>query len=504
MLFNSYLYIFLFLPIALTVFFFLAKKSGEVTAICWLIAMSFVFYGWWNPAYVPLLAGSITFNYLCGQYLLSTTNRYAAGVVLALGVTCNLLLLGYFKYAGFFAEIATALSGTSFRVEKIILPLAISFFTFQQIAYLVDTYKKIVVSSGFLRYCLFVTFFPQLIAGPIVHHKEMMPQFHEARIFRFLSSNLALGSAIFIVGLFKKVVIADSLDVFVTPTFSMAAMGEDPGFYLSWLAAFAFSLQVYFDFSGYSDMAIGAALMIGIQLPVNFFSPYKAASISELWRRWHMTLTRFITEYIFTPISHKLARLSLKLNSNTWLLLVMANVIPLTVTFVLVGLWHGAGWNFVLFGLYHGLLLSLHTLWQGIKRATRMKFTMPTSLSVALTLLAWVWGVVLFRAENLTGVAVMYEAMLDISSFTALKEASLYSVVGIVVLYVLILILPNTEQIFHKHRPQFADKSMEKSRVSVKRIYWRESLPWAVFLAILFFTAMVLMTREIEFIYFQF
>jgi alginate O-acetyltransferase complex protein AlgI len=504
MLFNSYLYIFIFLPITLSVFFFVARRAGETTAICWLIAMSFVFYAWWNPAYVPLLAGSILFNYWCGRSLQNADNRHIAGAVLVLGITCNLLLLGYFKYAGFFAGIANALSGTEFLVGEIMLPLAISFFTFQQIAYLVDGYKKIVTSSGFLRYCLFITFFPQLIAGPIVHHKEMMPQFQESRIFCFLSSNLALGSAIFIVGLFKKVVIGDSLDGLVTPAFSAAELGENPGFYSSWLAAFAFSLQVYFDFSGYTDMAIGSALMIGIQLPVNFFSPYKAASISELWRRWHMTLTRFITEYIFTPISHKLARLSLKLASNTWLLLILASVIPLIITFVLVGLWHGAGWNFVLFGLYQGLLLSLHALWQQMKRAKRRKFTIPKSLSVALTLLAWVWGVVLFRADSLTGITAMYAAMLDISSLSAMKGASLYSAAVVVVLYGLTLILPNTEQLFHQHRPRLSDKSLEKLRISATRIYWKESIPCAIFFAALFFTAMVFMTRKIEFIYFQF
>jgi alginate O-acetyltransferase complex protein AlgI len=504
MLFNSYLYIFIFLPITLAGFFLLARIAGEMAAILWLILASFVFYGWWNPIYAPLLAASIAFNYLCGKYLQKTGDRYLAGLILALGVCFNLFVLGYFKYTGFFAEIANTLIDAQFDVKKLVLPLAISFFTFQQIAYLVDCYKRDVVAGGFLRYCLFVTFFPQLIAGPIVHHKEMMPQFLESRIFHFSPFNLALGFGIFVVGLFKKVVIADSLASFVTPAFGLAATGQDPGFYMSWLATFAFSLQVYFDFSGYSDMAIGAALIIGIQLPVNFYSPYKAASITELWRRWHMTLTRFILDYIFTPVSIRFARLSMRLHTSHWLLLVLANILPLLISFLIVGLWHGAGWNFVLFGLFHGLLLSLHTLWQEFRRARKFKLQIPRSLGVAMTLLAWVWGLVLFRAGSLTGVSTMYESMLDFSSLSQDFNVPLNWAIGIPLIYFLVLVLPNTEQLFHQYRPRLADKTMEKSRTTQARLLWRENRSWAVFLGILFFISVVMMNREVEFIYFQF
>lgn len=504
MLFNSYIYIFLFLPVTLSGFYLIARRGGPTAAIAWLIAMSFVFYGLWNPDYVLLLAGSIGFNYVCGKYLVDADGHGGALPALLIGITANLALLGYFKYIGFFADIANVLIGTAFSMDTIILPLAISFFTFQQIAYLVDAYKGEISGSGFLHYCLFVTFFPQLIAGPIVHYKETMPQFQEAGIFRFLPFNLALGSAFFILGLFKKVVIADSLSAYVTPAFTMAAAGQDPGFALSWLGAFAFSLQVYFDFSGYTDMAIGAALMLGIHLPANFFSPYKASSITELWRRWHMTLTRFIREYIFMPISLRFARFSLKLNASPWLLQLLANVLPLLIAFVLVGLWHGAGWNWILFGLLQGVLLSVHALWQELQRTTPLKkVKIPTSLAFTMTLLIWVWSMVLFRTDSLPAAQLMFNAMLDVSALTQGIDG-LYQAVGTVLaIYILVLVLPNTEQLFHAHRPRLAEKPLEKKRTA-SRLTWSESPAWALALAVMFFIAVILMTREVQFIYFQF
>ncbi len=504
MLFNSHLYIFAFLPIALLGFFSLARIGGERAAICWLILLSLVFYGCWNPLYVPLLLASVVFNYLCGSYLQSATDRRLAGFVLALAVIANLLVLGYFKYAIFFADVANTLTGAEFNVQKIILPLGISFFTFQQIAYLVDCYRQEAVSGGFLRYCLFVTFFPKLTTGPIVRHREMMPQLLDSRIFQFSSTNLASGFGIFIIGLFKKVIIADPLARVVAPAFGMAAAGQDPGFYASWLASFAYALQVYFDFSGYSDMAIGAALMLGIHLPVNFYSPYKAASIAELWRRWHMTLTRLITELVFTPISLKFARLALSLHSNKWLFVVLANVLPLFIAFVVVGLWHGAGWNFILFGLFHGALMGIHALWQEIRRATGLKRQFPTALGVAITLLVWVWGVVLFRATDMAAISTMYASMLDFSAMAQGIDVPMDWVIRVVLIYVLVLVLPNTEQLFHQYRPKLADKKLELSRTSLATFAWRENGAWATLLGILFFVGLMFMGGEVEFIYFQF
>jgi len=504
MFFNSHLYIFLFLPIAVAGFFVLARLGGEIVAITWLVLLSLVFYGWWDPIFVPLLLGSVAVNYLFGSYLQTAEDRRVAGYVLAIGVICNLLLLGYFKYAGFFADIAGNLIGADFHVGKIILPLGISFFTFQQIAYLVDSHKQDAAPGGFMRYCLFVTFFPKVVTGPIVRQKDMMPQILDSSIYRFVPHNIAVGLGIFTIGLFKKVIIADGLALVVAPAFSQAAAGHDPGFYMSWLAAFAYALQVYFDFSGYTDMAIGAALMFGIHLPANFYSPYKADSITELWRRWHMTLTRLITEFIFTPLSLRLARLSLDLSSNRWLMIVLANVLPLITALAVVGLWHGAGWTFVLFGLFHGVLMSVHVLWQELRRAMGLKLKMPTVLGVFLTLIVWVWGVVLFRAPNLTAASIMYESMLNFSAALQGFDAPVVLCVGIMLLYLLVLTLPNTEQLFHKYRPKLADKSLERSRISLTRFTWHENSAWAIFLGVLFFVAVLLMQPKVEFIYLQF
>jgi alginate O-acetyltransferase complex protein AlgI len=504
MLFNSYLYIFVFLPVSLAGFFFLARRVGDTAALVWLTALSFVFYGWWNPVFVLLLAASIVFNYGCGRFLQAASGEGRALPVLAFAITANLAVLGYYKYAGFFAGIANALFGTAFSVQAIVLPLAISFFTFQQIAYLVDAYKGDAPDEGFLRYCLFVTFFPKLIAGPIVRHREMMPQLQEARIFRFLSANLAVGSAIFIVGLFKKVVLADSLDAYVTPTFAMAEAGQVPSFVQAWLGVFACSLQVYFDFSGYTDMAIGAALMFGIQIPMNFFSPYKATSITELWRRWHMTLTRLIRECVFIPISLRLARISMRLNAGAWPMLLLANVLPLIITFVVIGLWHGASWNFVLYGFLQGLLLSLHAVWQQLQRSTALKrIRIPAALALAMTMLVWFWSIVPSRAASLPAIKLIYGAMLDAPALLQGIDG-MHQALGIVlVLYILVLWLPNTEQLFSAYRPRLGDKALERLRVASPFV-WQENPAWAAFLACVFFVAVVLMTHDVEFIYFKF
>jgi alginate O-acetyltransferase complex protein AlgI len=451
-----------------------------------------------------LLLGSVAVNYFFGSYLQTAADRRMAGYVLAIGVICNLILLGYFKYAGFFADIVGNLIGADFHIGKIMLPLGVSFFTFQQIAYLVDSHKQDTAPGGFMRYCLFVTFFPKVITGPIVRHKEIMPQLLDSSIYRLVPLNMAVGFGIFTIGLFKKVIIADGLVWVVAPAFSQAAAGQDPGFYISWLAAFAYALQVYFDFSGYTDMAIGAALMFGIHLPANFYSPYKADSITEMWRRWHMTLTRLITEFIFSPLSLRLARLSLNLSSNRWLMVILANVLPLIAAFLIVGLWHGAGWTFVLFGLFHGVLLSIHVLWQELKRTTGLKLKTPRVLGVFLTLLVWVWGVVIFRAPNLATASKMYESMLNFPAVLQGFDASVILCVGVILIYLLVLTLPNTEQMFHSYRPKLADKNLERSRTSPTWLTWRENGAWAMFLGILFFVGIVLMQSKVEFIYFQF
>ncbi len=304
MLFNSFEFLFLFLPLTL-VGFFLSSRIGRETGILWLVAASLFFYGWWNPVYLWLIVGSTLGNYLIGARIgaaLADSHRRQARFWLVLGVSANLALLGWFKYAHFFLDTINQFSGSEFTLPAIVLPLAISFFTFQQIAYLVDTWRGIQPEHRLSHYLLFVTFFPQLIAGPIVHHKEMLPQFLTTGETATRWSDLAVGLTIFALGLFKKAVLADGIAPYATPVFDAAARGETLTLLQAWGGALAYTLQLYFDFSGYSDMAIGAARMFGIRLPLNFHSPYKATSIVEFWRRWHMTLSRFLRDYLYIPL----------------------------------------------------------------------------------------------------------------------------------------------------------------------------------------------------------
>ena len=291
----------------------------------WLVLASLFFYGWWNPAYLLLIIGSMLFNYYTGVQLSYRQNRLFLGIAIAL----NLALLGYFKYANFFVENISDLAGLGWNIEHIVLPLAISFFTFQQIAYLVDAYRRETSEYNFLHYALFVSFFPQLISGPIVHHKEMLPQFirETARFIEY--RHLAIGISVFILGLFKKVVVADSLAPYSIEAFNAVAAGEMLTFFEAWKGALAYTFQLYFDFSGYSDMAIGLAMLFGIRLPLNFDSPYKANSVIEFWQRWHITLSRFLRDYLYIPLGG-----NRKGQKRRYL--------NLMITMLLGGLWHGA------------------------------------------------------------------------------------------------------------------------------------------------------------------
>ena len=303
MLFNSYEFIFLFLPTVLLCFHLIGKQGYHRVAIAWLICVSLFFYGWWNPAYLLLILSSVLLNYSVGVLLIHNSGRNLLSKnILGIGVSVNLAILGYFKYANFFVDNLNALSDTNLILNEVILPLAISFFTFQQIAYLVDAYRGKIIEYNFLHYCLFVTFFPQLIAGPIVHHKEMLPQFANDAIYKLRSKSLAIGMTIFALGLFKKVVIADGISIYATPVFDAAEAGIILTFFEAWSGALAYTFQLYFDFSGYSDMAIGIARMFGIRLPLNFNSPYKATSIIDFWRRWHITLSRFLRDYLYISL----------------------------------------------------------------------------------------------------------------------------------------------------------------------------------------------------------
>lgn len=389
MLFNSTIFLLAFLPFTLAGFYLLANKDKK-WRIYWLSMASFVFYGWWNPPYLLLLIGSIIVNFSLGKTIEKSGKRW----ILIGGIGFNLGLIAYYKYALFLCSMLAETMGMPIpqSVESILLPLGISFFTFQQIAYLVDTYRGKVVGHNFAEYTLFVNFFPQLVAGPIVHQKDILPQLARPR-FSVHSGKIAVGITLFIMGLAKKTVLADPLGNIATPLFA-ASLDGDIGFYAAWQAALSYTLQLYFDFSAYSDMAIGLGLLFGIQLPLNFYSPYKATNIIDFWRRWHMTLSRFLRDYLYIPLGGNKKGASRR-------------HINLMITMLLGGLWHGASWTFVAWGGLHGLFLVINHIWS----AAGLK--MPRILGWVITFLAVVFAWVLFRAENFESALRIYSAMLS-------------------------------------------------------------------------------------------
>ncbi|PHR59468.1 MAG: membrane-bound O-acyltransferase family protein [Arcobacter sp.] len=379
MLFNSYEFIFLFLPLSFFIYFFLLEKRLITGAKGFLVFASLFFYSWWSIAYLPLILSSMLFNYIVGNSLNENFKkvRIHKKSLLTFGVISNLALLGYFKYTNFFLENFNLAFDGSVPLLHLALPLAISFFTFQQIAYLVDSYRAETAEYDFLNYALFVTFFPQLIAGPIVHHAEMMPQFASKWNMVKNYKNIATGLFIFSIGLFKKVVIADHLALWANFGF---AHTQTLTMLESWITSLSYTFQLYFDFSGYTDMAIGAALLFNIKLPINFNSPYKALDIQDFWRRWHITLSRFLRDYIYIPLGGN-RKGPFRIYTN------------LLATFILGGIWHGAGWTFVFWGFLHGMALVTHRVWKSLG------FTMPKSLAWFITFnfinIAWVF----FRAK---------------------------------------------------------------------------------------------------------
>ncbi|MCP5153190.1 MAG: MBOAT family protein [Ectothiorhodospiraceae bacterium] len=416
MLFNSYEFLFAFLPLVLAGFYLLAPRAPWRITLGWLVVTSLFFYGWWNPRYLLLIGASIAFNFLLGRRLLRLRRiRGASGrSLLVLGVALNLASIAYFKYAGFMVSNVAALTGVSWSIDYIVLPLAISFFTFQQITYLVDAWRGETAEYDFVSYCLFVTFFPQLIAGPIVHHSEMMPQFARRRQPCEFSEDIAIGLFVFAVGLFKKAVLADGVARYATPIFSVAEMGTSLDLIAAWGGALAYTLQLYFDFSGYSDMAVGAARLFGVRLPLNFDSPYKARSIVDFWRRWHMTLSRFLRDYLYIPLGG--GRVGRKRR--------YANLL---VTMLLGGLWHGAGWTFIVWGGLHGSFLVVNHAWSHLRHrwlpCPPRFLDLPGRVAAhGLTFSAVVVGWVFFRASSFDGALAMLEGMAGLNG-VSLPEA---------------------------------------------------------------------------------
>jgi len=497
MLFNSYAFLFLFLPLTLTLFFAAIHYGGQRSGLRWLVVASFLFYSWWNPPYLFLLLGSILCNYTLGIALSNQHKPTAKHRVLVVGLVFNLALLGYFKYANFLLDTINHLVGTPFFLAPIQLPLAISFFTFQQIAYIVGVYRNEIREKNFLHYCLFVSFFPQLIAGPIVHHQEMLPQFINKAKLTFSYQNLAVGGTIFCIGLFKKVVIADSVATFATPVFAAALQGDTPTLLAAWRGALAYTFQIYYDFSGYSDMAIGLARLFGILLPLNFNSPYKALDIIEFWRRWHMTLSRFLRNYVYIPLGGNRKGTSRRYTN-------------LLLTMLIGGLWHGAGWTFIVWGGLHGIYLVTNHAWRYIRQ--HYGYNLPHGAARLLTFLAVVVAWVFFRAESLPAALHILAGMSgqhgsgippDLNELVSALLAS-NGLLWIGMLPLVTWFLPNTQQFMQAYSPGIDPYPSDQRAEERLRLRWQPTHLWALVMAIITFVSLSHMSNASEFLYFTF
>jgi len=404
-LFNSYIFIFTFLPFTFFIYFYLNRKGLVEVGKGFLVFSSLFFYSWWNISYLPLIFTSILVNYVLGSTLSKHDKRlrFSRKFILIFGIVLNILLLGYFKYSDFFIQNYNILFSSNINLLNLALPLAISFFTFQQISYLVDSYRQETKEYDFLNYALFVTFFPQLIAGPIVHHKEMMPQFAQKKNKILNYKNIASGLFIFSIGLFKKVVVADTFAVWATQGFDVAS---SLNLFEAWATSLSYTMQLYFDFSGYTDMAIGAALLFNIRLPINFNSPYKSYNIQEFWRRWHITLSRFLKDYIYIPLGgNRFGSFRTYLN--------------LIVTFLIGGIWHGAGWTFIFWGMLHGLAIVVHRLWS--KFDIRLWNWVAWLVTFNFINITWVF----FRAKDLDTALKILSSMFSLDNIVLPNQLSI-------------------------------------------------------------------------------
>jgi alginate O-acetyltransferase complex protein AlgI len=458
-LFISPEFLFIFLPVTLAGFFLLGVCSHAL-AMGWLAVSSFVFYGYWSPIHTVLLAASIGFNFMIGTLISRYCSQNRAGWLLFLGVGVDLALLAYFKYAGFVVANVAALSHKTWSYE-VVLPIGISFFTFTQIAFLVDAHRGEAREYNPTHYALFVTYFPHLIAGPILHHKEMMPQFARRSIARPHPLEIGAGVTIFLIGLFKKLIVADNISGYADAVFLAAQAGKMLTTFDAWIGALAYTFQLYFDFSGYCDMAIGLSLLFGIRLPANFNSPYKARNIADFWRRWHMTLSRFLRGYLYIPLGgnrHGTAR----------------RLLNLMLTMLLGGLWHGAGWTFVVWGGLHGLYLCIHQAWRALRPSTRPAGMIGTALSTALTFAAVVVAWVYFRAPDIATANAVLLAMSTLHGHLGIAP-NWVAALEVACLMAAVLTFPNTQEIMARACPVINQMQREASWWT-----WQPSLPFAL------------------------
>lgn len=514
MVFNSFPFIFLFLPVAVCGFYFLARRNND-WALAWLTLASLVFYGSWDYRYLPILMGSMLVNFAACRWILAGrvgAKNFSPIRRLTTGIIFNLGLLGFFKYVNFFIGTINDIAGNSLPPLDIILPIGISFFTFTQIAVLVDAYRGKILEIGFLRYCLFASYFPYIVAGPILRQEEMLPQFGGAgrrageKFFaptekhidptKFFAppraDDFAVGIAIFVFGLAKKLLVADNLAAAMNPVFA----GGEPQLLQAWLGMLAYTFQLYFDFSGYSDMAIGVSRLFGFTIPINFNSPYKAVSVSDFWQRWHISLSQFLKNYLYIPLGG---------NRNGQLM----RYRNLVLTMLLGGLWHGANWTFVVWGGLHGFYLCVQHGWQTARKGKERKkpataFHAASRLLACrvLTFIAVMVAWCFFRAPDISSALAVLSGMAGLNGFSLVEGVDGLGYFMLAASAVIAFWLPNTNELFLAQGSPTEHGA--PPALALFRANWSPSLRWGFTIGLLFALCLLSIEKTQDFIYAQF
>jgi D-alanyl-lipoteichoic acid acyltransferase DltB (MBOAT superfamily) len=493
-----------FLPAAYILFLFAFRLGGWAMAIRFLGLASLAYYAQFGILPVVVLAFSVVANFVLGRVLLEYRTKIRnLGYLLVFAIVANLVMLGYFKYSNILIDIANQLSGQGFSHLHIILPIGISFFTFIQIGYLIEAYNGDVERQSFSRYLVFSTFFPCIAAGPLVLQREIFSQMSGRKDRAWNPSTLSVGLTLFGIGLFKKCFLADSIAPYANTVFDgvSAGMGIDP--VTAWVGALCYTLQLYFDFSGYSDMAIALGLIFGIRLPLNFNSPFKATNISDFWRRWHMTMTRFFTTFIYTPLAMKGMRETMQNGADPLTKYIKTAATPAIVTFLVAGIWHGDGLTFLVYGLIHGFAIAIYLGWR------ELKIDLPMPLSWMLTMSVVVTGLVVFRADTLSTASTMLGQMwlptlLGVGDLASMVSIDLRKAISFIVVFgAIVLLMPNSQQILHREWVSSDPKPPETER-SAGFVVWRPRLGQAVPASIIFCIALSSLGASSTFLYYQF
>jgi D-alanyl-lipoteichoic acid acyltransferase DltB (MBOAT superfamily) len=517
MTFNSYVFLFVFLPIVIAGYYLLTRLLGDQRpALTWLVLASLVFYGSQGFGYLAVLAVSVIGNFLIA-WLLSTrpVGSRARTTVLIGGIAANLVLLGAYKYTGFLADNINSLFGTHLNAVVQTYPVGLSFYTFIQIGFLIDASVGQTARPAFLRYALFGTFFPYVTAGPIVRRNEVLSQLDTPVRERTGTTQVAVGATMFAMGLFKKSVLADTVAPYATTLFNTASGPHGIGPVNAWLGLAAYTLQLYFDFSGYTDMAIGIAHMLGLRLPINFNSPLKATSVVDFWRRWHMTMTRFFTDFVYTPLAVSLMRRGVRKGYSAAVRVLVVMCIPMIVTFLFVGLWHGAGWGFVVWGAIQGVAISVNLVWREVGTVRHLP-RIPSPVGWALTMATFMASLTFFRALRVADAVKILKAMVGLGPagkstgtfYTYFKVFNVFPMVSVVFWVALLTAIALLS-------PRNSQQLLEKYHVGLPTILAAEKEPrfrpavsltmrWAVPAGLMIGTALVFAGGPSPFLYYQF